>query len=45
MIYTRDMPNTSMTTPNDPHATTLTSYFKRARLHRRSQPRSVTEST
>ncbi|WP_308298711.1 transposase family protein [Streptomyces sp. GESEQ-35] len=26
-------PNTSMTTPNDPHATTLTSYFKRAQLH------------
>lgn len=34
MTYTRDLPpNTSMTTPNDPHATTLTSYFKRAQLH------------
>ncbi|MEV0119663.1 hypothetical protein AB0H77_41490 [Streptomyces sp. NPDC050844] len=41
----RHPPNTIMTTPNDPHATTLTSYFKRAQLHRSSQPRSVTEST
>jgi len=32
-LHPRHPPNTSMTAPSDPHATTLTSYFKRAQLH------------